>query len=185
VAQKAGPHIRTALAAKCGERVLPIYEEYWVGDYYPAVGRSIEIGWDYACGAAVDETELRTCLDHVRDLVSYYHDEKTNNDLLAPTVTVVLRVLQSVTPDEEASCLAVARSVLTSVDTAMSAEVMANWYTPSPARKELAAAEEKAWQQAALSLISGWEGGVTRTMFDSLGALPPEWFLDWMARSVR
>jgi len=41
-AKQWGRHARTALVAECSVRVFPVYEEYWVGDYEPAVGRSIE-----------------------------------------------------------------------------------------------------------------------------------------------
>jgi hypothetical protein len=180
-ASKASPYARTGLLCACGERVLPIYEEYWIGSYFTAVGRSIELGWSYACGGKVDEEEMRFCLDGMQDLVAYYNDEGI--DVLARTVTIVLRVLQSISPDEAASCLAVARGINSTIDTANNAEAMANWDTPKPARTKVAGAEEKAWQEAALSLIDGWNGVGTRAMFDSLEGKPPRWLLDWRARA--
>jgi hypothetical protein len=181
-ASKASPYARTALLCACGERVLPIYEEYWVGSYFTAVGRSIELGWSYACGGKVDDQEMQFCLDGVQDLVSYYYEEQTRIGVLAATVTVVLRVLESISADEGASCLAVARGLCSTIHAANHAEAMANSDTPKPARTRVAESEEKAWQEAALSLIDGWKGVGTRTMFDSLEGKPPRWLLDWRAR---
>jgi hypothetical protein len=184
-ASKANPQARTAFLSACAERVLPIYEDYWVGDYYPSVARSVEIGWTYALGADVNAEELRTCLDEVQDLVTYYHEEPTRHEILAAAVTVVLRMLQSITPDEEASIIATARGISSTIDTAKSAEWMANWDTPEPARTKVAADEERKWQEAAIARIENWTGPVTRTMFDDLGAKPPAWLTDWKARTVR
>jgi hypothetical protein len=102
--------------------------------------------------------------------------------VLAGTVTVVLRVLESISADEGASCLAVARGLCSTIHAANNAEAMANWDTPKPARTKFAGSEEKAWQEAALSLIDSWKGVGTRTMFDLLEGKPPRWLLDWRAR---
>jgi hypothetical protein len=161
--------------------VRPVYEEYWVGSYFTAVGRSIELGWSYACTGKVDDGEMRFCLEGLQDLVAYYNEEWIS--VLAKPVTVILRLLESISPDEGASCLAVARGLCSTLAAASSAEAMANWDTPRPARTEVAQAEEAAWQEAALGLIDGWNGFGTRTMFDSLGGKPPGWLLDWRALS--
>jgi hypothetical protein len=179
--RNASPYARIALVAECGDRVLPVYEEYWVGTYYPEVGHSIEIGWSYASGAKVEVSEIQSCLLRVEDLVDFYYEEGI--ELLASTVTVVLRVLESMSPIEEESCLAVARGLVYAVDTANQAEAMANQNTPSLSRTKVARAEEKGWQNQALDLINGWQGFATRNMFDSLGEKPPRWLLDWRSRS--
>jgi hypothetical protein len=181
--RSASPYARIALVAECGDRVLPVYEEYWVGTYYPEVGHSIEIGWSCACGAKVDASEIQSCLVKVEDLVDFYYEEGI--EVLASTVTVALRVLQSMSPDEEESCLAVARGLVYAVDTANRAEAMANRSTPNPSRTKVAREEEKVWQNQALLRINGWQGFATRTMFDTLGDKPPRWLLDWRSRSQR
>ncbi len=182
---RAGPQARTALLSASAERVLPVYEEYWVGDYSPAVARSVEIGWAYALGGDGNAAESRTCIAEVQDLVTYYYEDATRHEILAHAVTVVLRLLQSICPDEEASVLATARGVSSTIDTAKSAERMADWDTPTEARTKVAANEERAWQEAALARIETWTGPITRTMFDDLGAKPPAWLLDWRERTVR
>jgi hypothetical protein len=181
--RSASPCARIALVAECGDRVRPIYEEDWVGTYSPAVGRSIEIGWSYACGAKVDESEMQFCLAEIRDLVEFYHEEEIN--VLASTVTVVLRVLQSLSANEQESCLAVARGLVSTVDTANRAEALANQSTPQPDRTKAAMMEEEAWQDRALQLIDGWQGFATPGMFDSLGGKPPRWLRHWRSRSRR
>jgi hypothetical protein len=70
--RNASPYARIALVAECGDRVFPVYEEYWGGRYYPEVGRSIEIGWSYACGANVEASEIQSCLVKVEELVELY-----------------------------------------------------------------------------------------------------------------
>jgi hypothetical protein len=163
--------------------VYPIYEEYSVGTYYKSVRRSIEIGWSYACGARVDEAEIQSCLAELQDIVEFYREEGI--DVLGDIVTVVLRVLQALTPDEEKSSLAVARALVSARDAAQSAEAMANLETPKASRTEVAAAEETAWQDRALSVIDGWKGVAIRNMFESLDDKPPRWLQDWKQRSRR
>jgi hypothetical protein len=182
---RATPQARTALLSASAERVLPVYEEYWVGDYSPAVARSVEIGWASALGEPVNADELKSCIAEVQDLVTYYYEEATRHEVLATAVTVVLRLLQSITPDEEASVLATARGIGSAVEAARAAEWTANWDTPEPVRTERAADEERAWQEAALARIETWTGPLTRTMFDDLGAKPPAWLLDWRDRTAR
>lgn len=181
-AARASPHSRTALLSECGVRVLPVYEEYWVGDHSVSVARSIEIGWAYALGIHVDAGELQSCLENVQDLVTYYYEDATRNEVLASTVTVVLRLLQSITLDREVSVLATARGIASTIDTAKCAEAMANWNVPREAQLNVAGDDqERAWQQAALARIESWTGAENRSMFDDLGAKPPAWLLNWLA----
>jgi hypothetical protein len=174
---------RIALVAECGDRVYPIYEEYWVGEYYESVRRSIDIGWSVASGANVDEVEIQTCLTEVQDLVNYYREEGI--DVLGAAVTVVLRVLQSLASDEEAHLMAVARGLVSARDTAQSAEAAANQSTPASNRTKVAMREEEAWQTAALALIQESKGVPTRSMFDPLNDKPPKWLVEWRQRSRR
>jgi hypothetical protein len=179
-ASKASPQVRTALVSECAERVYPVYEEWWSGSFYVAIRRAIEMGWNFGCGIKVDDELMRTYLDHVQDAVAYYREEGI--DLLGDTVTVALRVLESMCPKEEESCLAVARGLLSTRKAANAAEVMADRATPRPDRTKRARAEEEAWQEAALSLIDGWKGLAKRNMFDAIGEKPPDWLFDWRMR---
>lgn len=179
--RKASSYAQIALAAECADRVYPIYEEYQVGTYSKSVRRSIEIGWSYACRATVDEAEIQSCLAEVQDIVEFYREEGI--DVLGDTVTVVLRVLQALTPDEEKSSLAVARALVSARDAAQSAEAMANLEKPKASRTEVAAEEESAWQERALSVIDGRKGVAIGNMFESLDDKPPRWFQDWKQHS--
>ncbi len=183
--KRLAPRARTALLAESAGRVFPVYEQYWVGDYHPEVGRAIEVGWEYALGQPVDPDEHAKLLATVRDLVTYYYEEPTRIDLLAQTVTVVLRLLQSMTPDDEAAVRATVRGVYSAIDTAKSAEAHANQETPRPEQTDGAADEERAWQESALRLVEQQTGPITRDLFAPLGGRPPNWYADWLARSVR
>lgn len=178
------PPLRTALLSECASRVLPVYEEYWVGDYYPSVSRSVELGWEFATGVETRAAELQTCTDEIQDLVTYYYEDATRNEVLASVVTIVLRLLHSITPDEAASCLAFARGLSSGIDAARNAEWMANWDTPREEQTDVARVEEHAWQAAALARIENWHDVVRRTMFDDLGLKPPAWLRDWRVRSA-
>jgi hypothetical protein len=182
-ASKASPQARTALVSECAERVYPVYEEWWSGSFYVAIRRAIEMGWNFGCGLKVDDELMRTSLDHVQDAVAYYRDEGT--DLLGDTVTVALRVLQAMAPDEEESCLAVARGLLSTRGAAKTAEISADRAMPRPDKTKRADAEEEAWQEAALTLIDGWQGVAKRNMFDGIGEKPPDWLYDWRMRRAR
>lgn len=183
-AARATLQARIALLSASAERILPVYEEYWVGDYCPAVARSVEIGWAYATDATMNGEELQKCLNEVQDLVTYYYEDATRNEVLATAVTVVLRLLQSITPDAESSILATARGIGSAIEAAKNAEWMANWDTPKAEQTEVAADEERAWQEASLSRIESWTGPITWAMFDDLGSKTPAWLQDWRVRSA-
>jgi hypothetical protein len=184
-ASKASPLARTALVSECAERVYPIYEEMWWGSFYVAVRRAIEMGWNFGCGLPIDAALKGRYLEHVQDAVTFYREEATEDALLANPVTVALRVLESMVEDEEQSCLAVARGLLSTLNSAKVAEAMADRHTPRDDNMKRAVAEEEAWQEAALTLIDGWNGVAKRNMFDGIGEKPPDWLFDWRMRRDR
>lgn len=175
--------IRTALAAECGSRVLPVYEEYWVGDYFESVKQSVDMAWAFACGTPFDPAELERCLAELADVVAFYNEEGI--DVLSNATTVVLRVLQCLADDEEESLRAVGRAMVSTLGTAQSAESMANRGTPAEPKKKVAMAEEEAWQDRAIAIARSWTDPCTRTMFDGAGAKPADWLQDWLQRSKR
>ena len=122
--RRANRHARTALVAECGVRTVPVNEQCWIGTHYESVGRSVEIGWAFAAGAYVDPGEVQACLAEVQDVVAFYHEE--GNAVLANAVTVSLRILQSLSMNDEESLLAVARGLTTTADVAQAAGTMAN-----------------------------------------------------------
>jgi hypothetical protein len=177
---KGSRHARIALGAECADRVYPIYEEYWSGDFSESVRRSVDLVWSYASGSAIDEADVRACITEVRDLVDYYGEEEIS--ILLQTVSVVLYSLESLTDDDAASTKSVARSLVGARDVAQSAEAMANEGVPRDSRKKWAMAWEEEWQDRALSIVDGWKGLAKRDMFDALDDRPPKWVLDWKAR---
>jgi len=184
-ARRMTPLVRTALLAAAAGRVVPVYELNWFGDHYPEVGRSVEVGWAYALGEPVDAAELTRLLAVIEDQVQFYYEDDTRDDLLASVLTVVLRVLESITPDESASILATARGALTVIDAAGSAEAQVNMRTPRDKRTDSAGGEEEAWVYDAIVLAVTWLSPVRRDMFAAIGANPPAWYTDWLARRER
>lgn len=179
----ANRHARTALVTACGVRTVPVYEQCWIGTYYESVGRSVEIGWSFATGADVDPGEVRACLAEVQDVVAFYHEE--GNAVLANAVTVSLRILQSLSMNNEESLLAVARGLTTTADVAQAVETMANRGHPSGRQQGIAIAEEQAWRERAIAVVVGWQGVADQSMFDAIAAEPPMWFTDWWKRMHR
>ena len=158
---------RLAMIAASGARLLPIYEQRWVGDHAPAVARAIELGWASATGAAIDPDEAQTVERHVAEQVAFLREEDIA--ILADPVTIALRVIEAVRAEsDEASVLAAARaignhlSVGRSIDTA----------TAHAPRVETADAEERRWIDAAFALAESQP--VSRALFDALG--PPSWW---------
>jgi phage-related tail protein len=143
------------------------------------------MGWNFGCGLPIDAALKGRCLEQVLDAVTFYCEEATEDALLANPVTVALRVLESMVEDEEQSCLAVARGLLSTLSSAKLAEKRADRHTPREDNMKRAVAEEEAWQDAALSLIDGWKGVAIRDMFDPVGEKPPDWLLDWRMRRAR
>lgn len=181
--RSANRHARTALVAECGVRAIPVYEQYWIGTHYESVGRSVEIGWAFATGSNVDPGEVQNCLAEVQDVAAFYHEEGIA--VLANAVTVGLRILQSLSVNDEESLLAVARGLTTAADVAQAAETMANRGDPSAKKQGAAIAEEQAWREQAIAVAVGWQGLADRRMFDAVAAKPPLWFTDWLKRSKR
>ncbi|WP_394847465.1 hypothetical protein LZC95_08365 [Pendulispora brunnea] len=179
--QRISATARIALAAEIGDRVYPIYEEYWIGTYSNHVRRSIDLAWSRAEGGVVDQNDLRSCQADIEDLVAFYGEEE-ENDLLRAVVTVVLRVLQSLSSDSSESDLAVARALLEAQNVAQAAEAMADEAQPSG--KEIAALEEEEWQDRALAFLDSWKGPPHRHMFDAVGGRPAKWLEDWRARTA-
>jgi hypothetical protein len=178
--RKGSRHARIALAAECGARVYPIYDEYWVGDFYESVRRSVNLVWSYASGSTIDDADARACAQEVKEILDFYGDEEIS--ILLQTVSVILYALESLTEDDAASTLAVARSLAVARDVAQSAEAMANEGVPRGSRTEWAVAWEEDWQDHALSIVDGWKGLARRDMFDALDDKPPKWLLDWRSR---
>ncbi|WP_394849803.1 hypothetical protein LZC95_20390 [Pendulispora brunnea] len=171
--------VRVALAAAVGDRVLPVFEEYWREPPADEIPRTLELVWAHACGEAVDKGEFAACVQEVEETVEFLEGEQVT--VATEAAVVIQRAAEATNSDEGEAVLAVARALVMALDAAEFAEGMANRQTPN-ARTEAALAEEKAWQDAALVLIVGWRGVPNRRMFDSIGSRPPKWLKDWSAR---
>ena len=180
-AKAAGRLAQIALIAETGDRVQPVYQEYMIGTHSDAIARSVEIGWSYACGGVVDDSEVRALITELDDVIEFYGDEGI--DVLQSTVMVTLRILQALSPNEDESNRAVGRGLVSARDVAQYAEAMTQQRIPKNSRLESASREEEAWQDAALRLIDGWQNVANGAMFEPLGNNPPAWLADWRART--
>jgi hypothetical protein len=170
-------HVRIALAAEIGVRVLPIYEKYWVGAETPGVPRGVEMGWEYATGAPVDENERQAVLAELKDAASFYAEED-----FSPTkeaVTAALRVVEALDDDEGNSAKAVMRALVMGQSAANLAEHMTLEHQPAAAKKGSATEEEEKWQANAIAIAEKWKGTPRRDMFDAAGPKPPDWLKRW------
>ena len=181
---KTSNNCQLALAAECGNRVVTVYQEYWVGTFFESVESSIDIGWDFAKGNPVDVKAIDGLVVQLRDLVEFYYEEGI--EVLATTVTVPLRILQAISSgnDDDIS-LNIARSLIAARDTAQFAEAMANINLPEDERVELAMQEEIAWQENAIVIGESWTEEVKNDMFKNAGKSPPDWIKFWLEHSVR
>lgn len=99
---------RVALLAASGERIFPIYEAYWVGDYEAEVLRTVEYGWTSACGGSVSPADLSSSQRKLAELVTYYNEEDIG--ILACCATLALRIVQCIVgTTEDDSALDAAR----------------------------------------------------------------------------
>jgi hypothetical protein len=113
--------------AECADRVYPIYEEYWIGIYYESVRKSIELARSLSLGDKIDESVVPSSLTELQNFVEFYREEGI--DILSTTVTVVPRVLQAISNSDDECLVAVTRCLISTLETAQSAEAMANQST--------------------------------------------------------
>lgn len=67
------PRARSALAAACAERVLPLATHYKKDD--TSCRAAVELTWKYALGAHVSEDEVTAAQDACDELMDFYYDE--------------------------------------------------------------------------------------------------------------
>jgi len=168
------PRLRTALAAACAERIVRIYQEHGVGRPAEEVAQAIEFGWLQATRADADVDIRRRAMLRaaVREQFDVLSEEGIS--ILATTVGVALRVLESIDEDAEASVLAAARAFEHELYVAKLAERLS--HRPSFRYPKLAEPEELEWHEDVLKRAEGWSGPCEREMFSGLGAAPPRWW---------
>jgi hypothetical protein len=168
---------RVALAAEAADRVLSVHEKDWYGNPSPDVARGIEIAWAFACGNVVDQTEVAACRAELEGVMDYYNDESIAH--VAESVTASLRALESMSADEQESCLAAARALMTGQAVAAFCEGDVLEEKPAQRKKGSAGAEEEDWQLKAVTLAEGWKGVARKNMFVPLNDKPPKWLVEW------
>jgi hypothetical protein len=170
-------NVGTALAAACADRVYRVYEEYWFGDYTPAVKEAIEVGWTYACGASIDANHLTLITADLQETVEYLNEEGVT--ILASSATVSLRIIQSITSDTAGSALAVARAL----ESALYVALLAGDLSGVDQGDKAAELEEVSWQAAALRIVEAWREPCRRDMFEGIGVSPPLWWTTYQSGS--
>ena len=51
------PNIRLAFIATAAERMMPIFEKFWLGDYHPELATTIDLAWQKVEGGALEGTD--------------------------------------------------------------------------------------------------------------------------------
>lgn len=69
------PTLRLAFLASGAERVLPIYEKFWVGDFHPELLRTVELAWLAVEGSTLDPDEVERCFEVSKELADLYAEE--------------------------------------------------------------------------------------------------------------
>jgi hypothetical protein len=174
--QRLSPLARTAICAACSDRVIQIYKDHWIGDYWAEPAEALELAWSYAGGASVPGERLALLKDRLTDLVKYLAEEGVN--ILTSSVQVPRRALESIDPDVEASALAVDRALDSALWCAQIAESILHRSKAGPA---LAEAEEEAWQERAIDIAERSKGPLSRKDFEAAGPTPPDWWKAYQA----
>lgn len=178
LAKSMGSRAGLALAAECGERVVPVYEQYWVGDLYPEVRRCVELGWEAALGSPADQTEVANCRDAAREILGFYHEE--GYSILAAAVAVAAHIVGCIEArDADTRGLCVARALESALHTAILADNLLNGGKPNP--EGPSATEEEEWQEKALTLARSESSTIARDMFEPAGPRPPAWWSTYRA----
>jgi hypothetical protein len=175
-----GPRI--ALACQCAVRVQPVYDAH-VGAGDPVYVEAVELAWRYAEGGAGDPEAAARVEAAVRERVDFHYDEE-DYALMAEVATVALRAVQALDDHDAESALAVARALISAQEVADSAEAEAQG--PFSREPEQAAAEEEAWQEAAIAIAEARHGPAARDMFDAISpAGRPRWLRTLLASKRR
>lgn len=165
------------LAASCGRRATPIYDNYWDREHSPDVSRAVEWAWSHACeGVRPSQQDLELCLTELLDIVEMYNEEGIG--ILAASTTVALRSLQClcaiVEGDIEKAALSSWRACRSMIDVASLVDYFLNNRTPETGG--IAEQEEDAWQTNAIVLLETPGVQITPDTLDSAGAFPPRWW---------
>ena len=171
-----------ALASVSGERVISIYENFWVGEHTKAPSLAIDLGWRTACdGEAVPPGDTEWMIRELRELFEFYNEAGIG--ILAAAVTVALRVAQALAAESDAeTALAASRASSSAVHAAVLADGFIAGLDPRRPRPGIAELEERAFQSSAIERIAG-RSSVVRDMFSDLGPTPPKWFATYLTAS--
>ena len=171
-----------ALASVSGERVISIYENFWVGEHTEVAQVAIELGWRTACeGEGTPPADAESLIRELRASVELYNEEGVG--ILAAAVTVALRVAQVLAAESDPdAAVAASRASSSAVHAAVLADGFIAGLDPRRPRPGIAELEERAFQSSAIERIAG-RSSVARDMFSDLGPTPPKWFAAYLAAS--
>lgn len=163
--------LRLAFLATCAERVLPIYEKFWVGDFHPELLRTVELAWKTIEGDTLDPEEVDRCVEVSKDIAEFYAEESIS--VLAQAANSAAWIMDLIKPAEPDDADYAAPRGYAAVQTAgqaIDAVLSRSGIAPS------AQAEEEAWLDAAVARAESWTGPVSRETFRDLAAFPPKWW---------
>lgn len=157
------PHIRTALAVRCAQRVLPVLEDYY-GEQKPTCRTAIELAWRFALGEVIPRTELETAVSECEAMAEELYEDDEDGATLYALNAISFALQTTLTPEVKPADDAISNAS----DAA---------HTGDTKRGKQHIDEEANWQLLALD-VALKASGVTRDMFEHLPS-PPHWLTDF------
>lgn len=155
--------LRTALAAACAERVLPVLEDYY-GERRDECRNALELAWRFALGEAPPETELRSAVEACEAMAEELYEDDEDGATLYALNAISYALQTTLQPETKPAD----ESLSNASDAA---------HTGDTKRGKDHINEEADWQLLALDVALEAKA-VSRDMFKHLPS-PPQWLTDF------
>lgn len=163
------PVALTAIASATAERVYPVYQRFWVGDFVAEVRDAIDLGWTVCAGLNPQSGQHQRLAVAIEDHVDYLNEEDIT--ILAQAAAASLRILETLDPAVDIARQGAHRALSGSIYVAQLAAKVSKAIS-----KEAATDEELRWQELALTFAAQGQGPWTPEAFRSLAPHPPAWW---------
>ena len=157
--------MRTALAAACAERVLPVLEDYY-GERRNECRTALDLAWRVALGEAIPNAELHAAFDVCERMAEELYDDDEDGATLYALNAISFALQTTLVPEVKPAdeCLSNASDAAHTGDTKRGKDHIN---------------EEADWQLLALD-VAMRATDIKREMFKHLPS-PPRWLTDFYA----